>query len=190
MCQSDGPGKLAEAGDAACLGHARQAEIEPVGEQPRHQDAAIGGGLAGAQMSEAVGEQRPARHLGQQIGDADARQHGVEPRGQGFSLRRCRLLDRRDLQHTLVDRDARQQADFGTAINRRQPFVQQDAATCDETLEIQLRPRPAGYRPAAVPAGSPWRSAVPRTNGIAGCRRPRSRQQRNRSRSSDSAQSS
>ena len=49
------PGELAEAGDAAGLGHARQAEIEPVGEQTRHQDAAVGGGLAGAQMGEAVG---------------------------------------------------------------------------------------------------------------------------------------
>ena len=40
-------------------------------------------GLAGAQVDEAVGEQRPARHLGQQVGDADARQHGVEACGQG-----------------------------------------------------------------------------------------------------------
>ena len=34
------PGELAEAGDAARLGHARQAEIEPVGQQACHQDAA------------------------------------------------------------------------------------------------------------------------------------------------------
>ena len=32
------PGELAEAGDAARLGHAGQAEIEPVGEQARHED--------------------------------------------------------------------------------------------------------------------------------------------------------
>ena len=103
------PGELAEAGDAARLGHAGQTEIEPVGQQPRHEDAVVGGGLAGAQMGEAVGEQRPSRHLGQQVGDADARQHGVEALGQSLGLRRRRFLDRRDLQHAFVDRDARQQ---------------------------------------------------------------------------------
>ena len=105
-----GPGKLAEAGDGAGLGHARQAEIEPVGEQAGHQDARVGGGLAGAQMGEAVGEQRPARHLGQQVGDADARQHRVEAGGERLGLRRRRFLDRRDLQHALVERDVGQQA--------------------------------------------------------------------------------
>ena len=48
------PGELAETGDAARLGHAGQAEIEPLGEQPRHQDAAVSCGLAGAQVGEAV----------------------------------------------------------------------------------------------------------------------------------------
>ena len=57
------PGQLAEAGDAARLGHARQAEIEPVGEEARHQDLRIDGGFAGRQMGEAVGEQCPSRHL-------------------------------------------------------------------------------------------------------------------------------
>ena len=36
------PSELAEAGDAAGLGHAGQAEIEPIGQQSRHQDATIG----------------------------------------------------------------------------------------------------------------------------------------------------
>ena len=58
------PGELTEAGDRASLGHARQAEVEAVGQQPRHQDARIGNRFAAAQMGEAVGEQRPARHLG------------------------------------------------------------------------------------------------------------------------------
>ena len=133
-----GPGELAEAGDAARLGHARQAEIEPVGEQARHQDAAVGRGLAGAQMGEAVGEQRPARHFGQQVGDADARQHGVEPRGQGLGLRRRRFLDRRDLQHALVERDVRQQAALRLGVDRRQPLVQQRAAAGDEALEVGI----------------------------------------------------
>ena len=63
------PGQLPEAGDAARFGHARQAEIEPVGEEARHQDLRIGGSLAGSQMGEAVGEQRPSRHLRQEVGD-------------------------------------------------------------------------------------------------------------------------
>ena len=46
----------------------------------------------------------------QEIGDPDARQHGVEARGKGLGFRRCRFLDRRDLQHALVEHDIGQQA--------------------------------------------------------------------------------
>ena len=67
------PGELAEAGDHTGLGHARQTEIEAVGQEARHQDLWVGDRFAAAQMGEAVGEQRPARHLRQQVGDADAR---------------------------------------------------------------------------------------------------------------------
>ena len=48
------PSKLAEARDRARLGHAGQAEIEPVGKQTGHQHPLIGDGRAGAQMREAV----------------------------------------------------------------------------------------------------------------------------------------
>jgi hypothetical protein len=58
------PGELSEAGDRASFRHARQAEIEPVGQEARHQDARVGNRLAASQMGEAVGDQRPARHLG------------------------------------------------------------------------------------------------------------------------------
>ena len=58
------PGELPEAGDRATLRHARQAEIEPVGLEARHQDARVANRLAASQMGEAVGEQRPARYLG------------------------------------------------------------------------------------------------------------------------------
>jgi len=132
------PGELAEAGDAARLGHAREAEIEPVGKQPGHQDAAVGRALTGAQMGEAVREAGPARHLGQQIGDADARQHGVEPVGQCLGLRRCRFLDRRDLQHAIGDRHLRQPAGSGLGINRLQPLVQQRLAAGDELIEVMF----------------------------------------------------
>src|SRR6516162_11337091 len=49
-----GPGQLAEAGDAARLGHSRQAEIEPIGEEARHEDPRIGGSFTRPQMGEAV----------------------------------------------------------------------------------------------------------------------------------------
>ena len=45
------PGELAKAGNAARLGHAGQAEIESFGQQPRHQDAAVGRDLAGTQRT-------------------------------------------------------------------------------------------------------------------------------------------
>ena len=45
-----------------------------------------------AQMRETIGEERPARHLGQQIGDADTWQRGVKTRGQRFGFRRRRFL--------------------------------------------------------------------------------------------------
>jgi hypothetical protein len=88
------PGKLTKGRDAASFGHARQAEIEPIREQPRHENAAVGDGLAGAQMRETIGKERPARHFGQQIGDADTWQRGVKTRGQRFGFRRRRLFDR------------------------------------------------------------------------------------------------
>ena len=149
------PGQLPEAGDTARFGHARQAEIEPVGEEARHQDLRIGGNLAGPQMGEAVGEQRPSRHLRQEVGDANARQHGVEALGKGLGLRRCRLLDRRDLQHTLVERDIRQQATLRLDVDRRQPFVEESTAIGDEAIEVGVDrdrqgaasvPAPAGFR--------------------------------------------
>jgi hypothetical protein len=39
------------------------------------------------QVGDAIGKERPPRHLRQQIGDADARQHGIEALGQGLGLR-------------------------------------------------------------------------------------------------------
>ena len=118
------PGELAEAGDRAGLGHARQTEIEAVGQEARHQDLRVGDRLAAAQMGEAVGEQRPARHLRQQVGDADARQHRVKAGGECLGLRRRRFFDRRDLQHPLLERDIGQQAAVCLGVDRRQTRIQ------------------------------------------------------------------
>ena len=73
------PCQLAKAADAARLRHAGQAEIEPVGEQSGHQDVVVSSRFAGAQMGEQSGNSVQRGHLGQQVGDADSRQHGVEP---------------------------------------------------------------------------------------------------------------
>ena len=89
-------------------------------------------------MGEAVGEQRPARHLGQQVGDADARQHRVEAGGERLGLRRRRFFDRRDLQHPLLERDIGQQAALRLGIDRRQTRIEKGAAAGDETLEIGI----------------------------------------------------
>ena len=68
---------MAESPGAA--GHAREAEIGGVGEHGRHQGSRIVRRRAGAQMREAIGEARPAVDFGEQLGDAQTRQHGVEP---------------------------------------------------------------------------------------------------------------
>ena len=132
------PGELSEAGDRAGLGHARQAEIEAVGQEARHQDSRVGDPLAAAQMGEAVGEQRPARHLRQQVGDADARQHRIEAGGEHLGVRRRRFLDRRDLQHPLLERDIGQQTALRLGIDRRQTRIEKGAAAGDEALEIGI----------------------------------------------------
>jgi hypothetical protein len=124
----DHPGELTEAGDRASFRHARQAEIEPIGQEARHQNAWVDSRLTASQMGEAVGEQRPTRHLRQQVGDADARHHRVETGGQGLGFRRCRFVDRRDLQHTPLERDVRQQPAFRLQLDRRQPLLEESAA--------------------------------------------------------------
>jgi hypothetical protein len=138
MCQSAVccPGQLPETGNTAGFGHPCQAEIKPVGEDACHYDVRIGSDLASAQMGEAVGEQRPSCHLRQEIGDANARQHGVEALGKRLRLRRCRLLNRADLQHALVERDIRQQASMRLDVDYRQPFVEESAASGDEAIKV------------------------------------------------------
>ncbi len=132
------PGQLAEAGNAARLGHSRQAEIEPVGQEARHKDLRVGGRVAGSQMGEAIGKQRPLRHLRQEIGDPDARQHRVEARGERFGFQRCRFFDRRDFQHALVERDIGQQAALRLAVDRRQPLVEERSAIGNKAFEVGI----------------------------------------------------
>jgi hypothetical protein len=99
---------------------------------------AVGRDLAGAQTSGGTSGAGPARHLGQQVGDADARQHGIEPFSQSLGLRRRGPLDRRHPQHAIGDRHVGQPAGSGVGIDRLQPLVQQPLAAGDELLEVGL----------------------------------------------------
>jgi len=142
-----GPGDMAGTGNGASFGDARQSKIEPVGEDAGQEDLRIGDGFAGPQVGKAVGEARPARHLRQQIGDPDARQHGVETHRQSLGLGRSRPDDRGDLQHALVDRHIRQQATFGLGVDRDQPLIQGDAAARDEAVEVGVHHDRQGLAP-------------------------------------------
>ena len=86
------PQQLGMGGDIGAAGHAREAEIGGVGEQGGHQGVAVVRRRARAQMPEAIGEARPAMDFREEFGDAQARQHGVEPTRDcvgGFVLRFC-----------------------------------------------------------------------------------------------------
>ena len=73
---------MAESSSAAS--HAREAEIGGVGEHGRHQGPRVVRWRAGAQMDEAIGEARPAVDFGQELGDTQTRQHGVEAASDRF----------------------------------------------------------------------------------------------------------
>ena len=118
--------------------HTRQTEIEAVGEEARHQYARVGNRLAASQMGEAVDEQRPIRHLRQQVGDANVRQHRIEARSQDLGFGWRRFLEGRDLQHAPLERDVRQQPAFRLGVDHRQPLVEEGTATRNEALEIGI----------------------------------------------------
>ena len=66
---------------ARCVGHAGEAQIGAVGKHRRQQRGFVGGGIAGAQMHESVGESGPPVDIAQDLGDPDPRQHSVQPQG-------------------------------------------------------------------------------------------------------------
>src|SRR5277367_3494584 len=59
--------------------HAREAKVGGVGEHSRHQGAGIIWWRARSQMGESIGEACPTMDFREQLSDAQARQHGVEP---------------------------------------------------------------------------------------------------------------
>ena len=64
------------------VGHASEAQIGAVGEHRRQQRRFVGGGIAGAQMREPVGESGPSVDIAQNLGDPCPRQHSVQPQRQ------------------------------------------------------------------------------------------------------------
>jgi hypothetical protein len=99
------PGEPAIARDTAGVGHAGQAEIGGVGQRGREHDAAVIGRQAGMQVPESRAEVRPAIDLGQELGDAHAWYHSVEPLGQILGSLRRHRLQRRDAQGRAGDTD-------------------------------------------------------------------------------------
>ena len=74
-----GPQQLRMAENPGAASHPREPEIGRVGQHRGHQRNTVFGRRAGTQMSEPVGKPDPAVNLGEQLSDAQARQHAIEP---------------------------------------------------------------------------------------------------------------
>ena len=88
--------------------------------------------------SEAVSELRPARHLRQQVGDADARQHRVEAGGELVASGGVDFSIGAIFSTALLERDIGQQAALRFGVDHRQPRVEHRAAARNETFEIGI----------------------------------------------------
>jgi len=65
-----------------------------------------------------------------------SRQLRIEPGRKRFGFRRRRFLDRRDLQHPLVERDI--QAVLCLLLDCRKPLVEERFAPGDEAFEVGI----------------------------------------------------
>jgi len=110
-----GPGDLAQGGSPYGLGHARQAEIDTVGEYGGEQDRPVLGGHAAALMRERGREPGPVVNLRQQVGGLDAGQE-IVGRGPERLLLVGRVgLEGRDFQDSVLDGDIFQRPRRGGA---------------------------------------------------------------------------
>lgn len=108
-----GPGELAERRTAAGFRHAREAEVDAVGQHRGQERGAVGRGPAAARVGEAPGEASPTVHLQQKVGDPDPREEGVGIGREPLGLERQLRPDRRDAQPVFVERGVGQPAGCG-----------------------------------------------------------------------------
>ena len=92
-------------------------EIGGVGEHGRHQGARVVRRRAGAQMREAIGEARPAVNFGEKFGDAQTRQHGVEPANDHVGRFVLDLANGADRQAFLGERGLGQFSGSGEGVD-------------------------------------------------------------------------
>ncbi len=97
--------------------HAREAEIGGVREHGCHQGPRIVRRSTSSQMRETIGEARPAVDFRQQLGDAQMRQHGVEPANDGDGGLVLRLANRTDRKAFLGERGLGQVASGGESVD-------------------------------------------------------------------------
>jgi hypothetical protein len=80
------------------------------------------------EVGEAARETGPAVHLGEQVGDAEARHRRVEPSAQGLGAVALLAADRRDLQPGLGQRSVHEVARGGRGEHDLQLLAQHAAA--------------------------------------------------------------
>ena len=194
MCQSAVQASCPRLANAAGFGHPCQTGgLSPSARMRlplRHADRQAISPVRNARVKQSVNSVRHrATSAGQEIGDANARHHGVEALGKRLRLGRCRLLNRADLQHALVQRDIRQQASVRLDVDCRQPFV-------EESARAAMKQSKSGSTAiGSVPLCSSSRSVsweISRSSNDRYRRLPTTQTSpaRNRSRSSDNTQSS
>ena len=118
------PDELVTGNTLAGRGHARQPEVGRVSQDGREQRVLALAGLAGAQIDEGRGEAGCATDFVQHLGDADRRQHCVDPGGQRFGFGRCGRLYRSDVQTPVAQLDPFQFAALQSAGEAFQPPVE------------------------------------------------------------------
>lgn len=99
------PGKLPPRRLATGLGHAREPEINAIGQNRSEESLPIFGRRLGAQMQETISQTRPLIDLGQQFGNLDVRHQRIRLFSEGFCGFRGVLAQRGDAQIPVGERN-------------------------------------------------------------------------------------
>ena len=76
--------------------------------------------------------------VAEELAMIDTLSGGRLARGEGLGFRRCRFLDRRDLQHAVVEHDIGQQPALCLDVGCYQPLAEESTTSSDKTLEIGI----------------------------------------------------